>query len=125
MSRIQTLLNIGLDSTSNLTDGYYYLDKNGRLVTFTGAEKEENARYIGVDLSYRDYFQVPKENGTSYTSTVIDSNDNVPRVYLSLPIIMTAVATGLYSNMTIFIVKRSNTKSFNFNLTDTAIYYNY
>ena len=99
ISNIQTLLNIGLESTRNLTDGYYYLDKNGRLVTFTGAEKEENARYIGVDLSYRNYFQVPKENGTLYTSTVIDSNDNVPRIYLSLPIIMTAVA-GNESNQT-------------------------
>ena len=86
ISKIQTLLNFGLNSTRDLTDGYYYLDENGRLLTFTGAEKKENSKYIGVDLSYRKYFQVPKENGTMYTSTVIDSNDNVSRMYISVPI---------------------------------------
>jgi len=86
-SATQTLLNIGLDSTNNLTDGYYFLDENGMLMTFTGIEKEENSIYKGVDLSHRNYFQVPKQNGTLYTSTVIDSNDNVPRIYISMPIL--------------------------------------
>ncbi|WP_144729814.1 sensor histidine kinase [Candidatus Nitrosocosmicus arcticus] len=86
ISTIQTLLNIGRDSTNNLTDGYYFLDKNGRLTTFTGIEKEENVKYKGVDLSYRNYFQIPKHNGTLYISTVIDSNDNVPRIYISMPV---------------------------------------
>lgn len=87
ISRIQTLLNVGLVSTNNLTDGYYFLDENGRLVTFTGIEKEENARYQGIDLSHRSYFQVPRQNGSLYISTVIDSNDNIPRIYISLPIL--------------------------------------
>ncbi len=86
-SAIQTLLNVGLDSTNNLTDGYYFLDNNGKLMTFTGIEKEENSRYKGVDLSHRNYFQVPKQNETLYISTVIDSNDNVPRIYISTPIL--------------------------------------
>ncbi len=85
--KIQTLLNIGLNSTSNLTDGFYYLDSNGRLVTFTGIEKEENAIYRGIDLSHRSYFQIPKQNETSHISTVIDSNDNIPRIYISFPIL--------------------------------------
>jgi len=87
ISTIQTLLNIGRDSTNNLTDGYYFLDKNGRLVTFTGIEKEENVKFTGVDLSYMNYFQFPKHNGTLYISTVIDSNDNVPRIYISMPVL--------------------------------------
>jgi signal transduction histidine kinase len=95
ISSIQALLNIGLDSTKNLADGYYFLDSNGRLVTFTGIEKEENARYEGVDLSYRNYFQVPKQNGTLYISTVIDSNDNVPRIYVSQPILQNSQARYL------------------------------
>jgi signal transduction histidine kinase len=95
ISSIQALLNIGLDSTKNLADGYYFLDSNGRLATFTGIEKEENMRYKGVDLSYRDYFQVPKQNRTLYISTVIDSNDNVPRMYVSQPILQNSQARYL------------------------------
>lgn len=83
----QTLLDAALSSTRNLTDGYYLLDKNGTLVTFTGMYKKENAKYIGITLSQRDYFQGPKQNGTLHVSTVIESNDNIPRMYISVPII--------------------------------------
>ena len=89
ISKIQTLLDFGLQSTSNLTDGYYYLDNNGRLKTFTGIEKEQNANYRDIDLSHREYFKVPKQNHIPYISTVIDSNDNVPRMYISYPILQT------------------------------------
>jgi signal transduction histidine kinase len=87
ISRIQTLLNAGLDSTRNLTDGYYFLDSNGRLAAFTGIEREENTNYKDIDLSHRDYFQIPKQNGTMYISTVIDSNDNIPRLFISFPVL--------------------------------------
>ena len=78
-----------LDSSlpSNLTDGYYFLDSDGKLATFTGIEKDENADYKGIDLSHRNYFQIPKKNETLYISTIIDSNDNVPRMYISFPIL--------------------------------------
>ncbi len=87
ISNIQTLLNIGLNSTRNLTDGYYFLDSSGRLKTFTGIEKDQNTKYRDIDLSYRQYFQIPKQNEIPYISTVIDSNDNVPRMYISFPIL--------------------------------------
>jgi signal transduction histidine kinase len=87
ITTIQTLLNIGLDSTRNLTDGYYFLDSSGRLKTFTGIEKDQNTKYRDIDLSHRQYFQIPKQNGIPYISTVIDSNDNVPRMYISFPIL--------------------------------------
>jgi hypothetical protein len=87
ISNIQTLLNNGQETASDLTDGFYVLDSNGTLVTFTGIEKEENADYKGIDLSHRDYFQIPKVDKTPYISTVIDSNDNIPRMYLSFPIL--------------------------------------
>ena len=87
ISKIQTLLDYGQESTSNLTDGYYYLDNNGRLKTFTGIEKEQNANYRDIDLSHREYFRVPKQSEIPYISTVIDSNDNVPRMFISFPIL--------------------------------------
>lgn len=87
ISNIQTLLNVRLDSTHNLTDGYYFLDSNGSLETFTGIERVENANYRDIDLSHRDYFQIPKQNKTLYISTVIDSDDGVPRIYISFPVL--------------------------------------
>ena len=50
ISRIQVLLEKGLDSTANITDGYYLLDKNGILVTFTGIDNKDNTKYRGTDL---------------------------------------------------------------------------
>jgi signal transduction histidine kinase len=86
-TRLHSLIDIAQSVSNNLTDGYYLLDSNGRLVTFSGADEEQFKRFIGVDLSYRDYFQVPKYNGTSYISPVIVSNDNKSRMYISVPII--------------------------------------
>ncbi len=83
---IDRLLTLSQNTTDQLTDGYYLLDKNGTLVTFTGKDREQNSRYEGINLSHRDYFQIPKRNGELFISTVIDSNDSVPRVYISLPI---------------------------------------
>lgn len=91
ISRIQLLLDKGLESTSNLTDGYYLLDKEGKLVTFTGMDKKDNAKYVGTDLSSREYFKIPKQNGTNYISTVIISNDDIPRMYISVPIFSSSI----------------------------------
>lgn len=83
---IQRLLDLALNSTNYIADGYYLLDSNGTLVAFTGIDKEQYAPYKGISLGHRDYFKIPKQNGTVYTSTVIESNDNVPRIYISFPI---------------------------------------
>ena len=83
---IQRLLDLALNSTNYVADGYYLIDSNGTLVTFTGVNKEQYASYKGINLGHRDYFQIPKQNGTLYTSTVVESNDNVSRIYISYPI---------------------------------------
>jgi signal transduction histidine kinase len=83
---IQRLLDLALNSTNYVADGYYLLDSNGTLVTFTGINNQQHAPYKGINLGYRDYFQIPKQTGTLYTSTVIESNDKIPRIYVSLPI---------------------------------------
>ena len=84
---VQRLLDLALNSTNYVADGFYLLDSKGTLVTFTGINNEQYASYKGIDLGYRDYFQIPKQTGTIYISTVIESNDNIPRIYISLPII--------------------------------------
>ena len=83
---IERLLALSQNTTDQLTGGYYLLDRNGTLVTFTGKDQGQNSRYEGINLSHRDYFQIPKRDGELFINTVIDSNDSVPRVFISLPI---------------------------------------
>lgn len=83
---IERLLVLSQNTTDQLTDGYYLLDRNGTLITFTDKGQGQDSRYARINLSHRDYFQIPKRDGELFISTVIDSNDSVPRVYISLPI---------------------------------------
>ena len=104
ISKIQPLFDIAQNSTSNLTDGYYLLNKDGIVITYNDIDKGIFPNYKGVNLSHRDYFQIPKQNKTLYISTVIDSNDTVPRMYISIPIIKNkqagAVVVGTEKNQT-------------------------
>ena len=86
MTGVQTLLDLAQISTSNLTDGYYFLDRNGTVLTYSEIDKGVFPDFKGIDLSHRDYFQVPKQNGTFFISTVLDSTDHIPRMYISTPI---------------------------------------
>jgi len=87
ITRIQKLLDLAQASTSNLTDGYYFLDKNGTVATYSEIDKGVFPNYEGINLSHRNYFEIPRQKGTSFISTVIDSNDNIPRIYFSTPIL--------------------------------------
>jgi len=83
----QYLLNAAQYSTKDLTDGYYWLDKNGKVVTWSNINQETLRKVKGFDLSEQDFFRVPNSTFTPYYSSVIESPDNVPRVYISYPII--------------------------------------
>jgi signal transduction histidine kinase len=83
----QYLLNAAQYSTKDLTDGYYWLDKNGRVVTWSNINQETLRKVKGFDLSEQDFFRVPNSTFTPYYSSVIESPDNVPRVYISYPVI--------------------------------------
>jgi signal transduction histidine kinase len=83
----QYLLNAAQYSTKDLTDGYYWLDKNGKVVTWSNINQETLRKVKGFDLSEQDFFRVPNSTFTPYYSSVIESPDNVPRVYISYPVI--------------------------------------
>lgn len=104
ISKIQPLLDIAQNSTSNLTNGYYLLNKDGIVITYNDIDKGIFPNYKGVNLSHRDYFQIPKQNKTLYISTVINSNDAVPRMYISIPVFKNkqagAVVVGTEKNQT-------------------------
>ena len=75
------------DTTSELTDFYLWLDENGRMVWVSNITPEQLAEYSGVDLSRRPYFTEPKNTHELYYSTAIMSNDGIPRLYISRPVI--------------------------------------
>ena len=80
------LINLGQDISANLTDFYMWLDAEGKIVWISNLNESNYQRYKGTDLSYREYFSVPKETSEAYYSSAIDSNDNISRLYISYPI---------------------------------------
>jgi Cache domain len=80
------LINLGQDISANLTDFYMWLDANGNIVWISNLNESAYQIYKGTDLSYREYFSVPKETADAYYSSAIDSNDNISRLYISYPV---------------------------------------
>ena len=64
-----------------------WLDQNGKIVWISNINATTYQKYKGFDLSYRPYFTVPRDTLTPYYSSLIESNDNVPRLYISYPIL--------------------------------------
>ncbi len=73
--------------SKNLSDFFMWLDKNGKMNWLSNINQSAFQKYKGTDLSYRPYFTVPRDTHTAYYSSLIESNDNIPRLYMSYPII--------------------------------------
>lgn len=85
--RAEHLLNRAQQSTSELVDFYMWLDQNGKMKWISNINQTALQQYANIDLSYRLYFSVPKENHQLYYSSVVESNDQVNRLYISYPIL--------------------------------------
>jgi signal transduction histidine kinase len=85
--RADTVVNTRQNSSSDLTDFYMWLDKNGKINWISNINESTYQKYKGTDLSYRPYFTFPKDTHTVYYSSLIQSNDKVPRLYISYPIL--------------------------------------
>ena len=85
--RSQAIINSRQNYTSELTDFYMWLNKDGKIVWISNMNSTTYQKYKGFDLSYRPYYTVPKNTNTAYYSSVIESNDKVPRLYISYPIL--------------------------------------
>ena len=83
----QLIINDRQNHTSDLTDFYMWLDQNGKIVWISNINATTYQKYKGFDLSYRPYFTAPRATLTPYYSSLIESNDNVPRLYISYPIL--------------------------------------
>jgi len=85
--RAEHLLNRAQQSTSELVDFYMWLDQDGKMKWISNINQTALQQYANIDLSYRLYFSVPKENHQLYYSSVVESNDQVNRLYISYPIL--------------------------------------
>ena len=97
------LFNSRQNSTSDLTNFYMWLDSNGKIVWISNMNQSTYQKYQGTDLSYRPYFTVLKSTHAAYYSTLIDSNDKVPRLYISYPIINGT--TGIFKGVVVAAIK--------------------
>ena len=94
--RAHIVINSRQHSSTDLTDFYMWLDKNGKMNWISNINETTYQKYKGKDLSYRPYFTIPKYTHTVYYSSLIQSNDKVPRLYISYPVINT---TGTGTSM--------------------------
>ena len=85
--RASTIIDIRQQYSNQLTDFYMWLDKNGKMVWLSNISQSDYQKYKGTDLSYRPYFSVPRDTHTAYYSSLIESNDKIPRLYISYPVI--------------------------------------
>jgi signal transduction histidine kinase len=85
--RAQTIIDYRKNYTNDLTDFYMWLDKDGKIVWISNINSTAYPRYKGFDLSYMPYFTFPKSINTAYYSNIIESNDKIPRLYISYPIL--------------------------------------
>jgi Cache domain len=87
--RAYTIINTRQQYSGQVTDFYMWLDKNGKLNWVSNMNQTMYQKYKGTDLSYRPYFIFPKNTLSVYYSTLIESNDKVPRLYISYPVVNT------------------------------------
>ncbi|HZD82418.1 MAG TPA: sensor histidine kinase [Nitrososphaeraceae archaeon] len=107
--RADIIINTRQKATSGLTDFYMWLDKNGKINWLSNINQTTYQKYRGTDLSYRPYFTKPKETHTEYYSSLIESNDKVPRLYISYPVLnMTTTGKGeqqVFSGVVVAAIK--------------------
>ncbi|MFL6379802.1 MAG: ATP-binding protein [Nitrososphaeraceae archaeon] len=98
--RAYTVINSRQQYSDQVTDFYMWLDKNGKLNWVSDINQTAYQKYKGTDLSYRPYFTIPRGTNTAYYSTLIESNDKVPRLYISYPVVnMTAKGSGIFTGI--------------------------
>jgi signal transduction histidine kinase len=83
----QSLIDGAQASTRNLTEGYYWLDADGKIITYSDVESGIFPEYRGNSLAHRDYFIVPRDAHRPYTTALLESVDNITRIYVSYPIL--------------------------------------
>jgi signal transduction histidine kinase len=89
IQRAQDIINIRQEITSDITDEYFWLDNGGKLLwsskfTNNGSLYEQ---LKNTNLGDQLYFTVPRTTEAPYYSSVIESSEGGPRIYISMPVI--------------------------------------
>jgi signal transduction histidine kinase len=108
--RADIVINSRQNSSSDLTDFYMWLDKNGKINWISNINETTYQKYKRADLSYRPYFTIPKDSHTAYYSSLIESNDKVPRLYIAYPVLnktgtRTGTANGILTGVVVTSVR--------------------
>ena len=82
------LMNAAQSGTSELTEGYYWIDGDGKLLA-TSDDNKLGTNTIGENLSNKEYFSVPKMTNKPYFGTAVEAKNNFSHLYISFPIITT------------------------------------
>jgi signal transduction histidine kinase len=77
------------ETTGNTTSSYFWLNRDGKLLWATAFDNQTiYDQYAGDDRSFRPYFSEPRDTLRAYFSSLIESVDGVPRLYLAHPIVL-------------------------------------
>ena len=90
------------ESTRDITSSYFWVDKNGKLLWADAFENQTiYQQYAGGDRSFRPYFSEPRDTLRPYFSALIESVDQVPRLYVAHPIILNS-SENISNNNSVF-----------------------
>nr|MDQ4014048.1 sensor histidine kinase [Thermoproteota archaeon] len=77
------------ETTSNISSSYFWLDKDGKVLWANSFENQTiYEQFAGDNRSSRSYFSEPRDTLRPYFSSLIESVDAVPRLYIAYPIIL-------------------------------------
>jgi signal transduction histidine kinase len=79
------LLTSAQESTQDLTDGYYWLDNHGKVLSQSSTANLIN--YVGSNLSNTLFFSIPKTTGKPYYGNAIGTTNEYQYLYVSVPIL--------------------------------------
>jgi signal transduction histidine kinase len=88
LDRAKSLFKSGQSSTGEITDAYFWIDREGKLVWADAFSSNATLyeQFRDGDRSQRSYFTEPRDTGQPHVSSVIESIDGVPRLYIAYPI---------------------------------------
>ncbi|MDQ3718027.1 MAG: ATP-binding protein [Thermoproteota archaeon] len=101
-SQARVLVNTAEKSTEGFTDSYFWIDDMGKL-QWAGSfvDPQVYNQYHQADRSDRPYFTEPRNTHQPYFSTLRDSIDRVPRIYVSYPIIANNDSSGTFKGVVV------------------------
>lgn len=94
VARAQSLFDAAQESTKDITQGYYWLDQDGIIITYSEVNTGKYPEYRGNSLSHRDYYKIPRDENRLFVTSLRESVDNVTRIYIGYPILSGGEGSG-------------------------------